>query len=148
MPNITRSESNQTMKFCQLIEYKMRNILLEKSCTKCGGETITRPFSENQNWAYLWISSLNFYTVYFYCISSWGLSKYIETKWQTTCFYLILTFFKKTKRGVELVSLLHFLHHFWRKIFLLLYSNNWPNFIFWLSLLREILYNMCNIVVG
>ena len=31
--------------------------------------------------------------------------------------------------GVKLVSLTHFLHDFWRGIFLTLYSNNWPNFI-------------------
>ena len=34
------------MKFGQLIECNMRNIFLEKSCTKCGGETSPRPFSE------------------------------------------------------------------------------------------------------
>ena len=32
------------MKFGQLIEYNMRNIFLEKSNTKCGGETITTLF--------------------------------------------------------------------------------------------------------
>ena len=30
--------------------------------------------------------------------SKWGLLKYIETKLQTTYFYLILSFFKKQKR--------------------------------------------------
>ena len=34
------------MKFGQLIECNMRIIFLEKSYTKCGGETIPRPFSE------------------------------------------------------------------------------------------------------
>ena len=34
------------MKFGQLIECNMRNIFLEKSYTKCGGETIPRPFSK------------------------------------------------------------------------------------------------------
>ena len=34
------------MKIGQLIEYIMRNIFLEKSCTKCGGESIPRPFSK------------------------------------------------------------------------------------------------------
>ena len=34
------------MKFGQLIEYNLRNIFLEKSYTKCGGETIPRPFSK------------------------------------------------------------------------------------------------------
>ena len=44
-PNISRSKSNQTIKFGQLIEYNLRNIFLKKSCTKCGGETSLRPFS-------------------------------------------------------------------------------------------------------
>ena len=33
------------MKYGQLIEYNMRNIFLEKSFTKCGGDTIPSPFS-------------------------------------------------------------------------------------------------------
>ena len=45
LPNISRSKGNQTMKFGQLIEYNMRNIFLEKSYTKCGGETSPRLFS-------------------------------------------------------------------------------------------------------
>ena len=47
LPNISRSKCNKTMKFGQLIEYDIRNIFLEKSYTKCGGETSPRPFSEN-----------------------------------------------------------------------------------------------------
>ena len=45
-PNISRSKGNQTMKFDQLIEYNMRNIFIEKSYTKCAGETIPRPLSK------------------------------------------------------------------------------------------------------
>ena len=44
--NISRSKDNQTMKFGHLIECNMRNILVEKSYTKCDGETSPRPFSE------------------------------------------------------------------------------------------------------
>ena len=40
LPNISRSKGNQAMKFGQLIEYNMRNIFVEKSYTKCAGETI------------------------------------------------------------------------------------------------------------
>ena len=47
------------MKFGRVIEYNMRSIFLEKSSPKCGGETIPR--------LYLWINSLNFHTLYFYC---------------------------------------------------------------------------------
>ena len=46
LPNISRSKGNQTMKYDQLIEYNMRNIILEKLHTKCGGETSPGPFSE------------------------------------------------------------------------------------------------------
>ena len=42
--NISRTKGNQTIKFGQLIKYNIRNIFLEKSYTKCGGETIPRPF--------------------------------------------------------------------------------------------------------
>ena len=45
-PNISRSKGNQIMKFGQLIKHNMKNIFLEKSYTKCGGETIPRPFSK------------------------------------------------------------------------------------------------------
>ena len=46
MLNISRSTVNQKKKFGQLIEYTMRNIFLEKSYKKCGGEIIPRPFSK------------------------------------------------------------------------------------------------------
>ena len=46
LPNISRGKCNQAMKFVQLIEYNMRNPSAEKSYTKCGGETIPRPFSK------------------------------------------------------------------------------------------------------
>ena len=86
---------------------------------------VPNPFLKNWNWAYLWINSLKFYEVYFHCMTRWGLSKYIETKLQTICFHLILSYFQKIKRGLELVSLPHFPHNFSRKkncYFLFLYS--------------------------
>ena len=46
LPNILRSKGNQTMTFSQLTECNMKNIFLEKSYTKCGGETCPRSFSE------------------------------------------------------------------------------------------------------
>ena len=45
LPDISRSKGNQAMKFGQLIEYNMKNIFLEKSYAKCGGETNSKPFS-------------------------------------------------------------------------------------------------------
>ena len=72
-----------------LIEYNIQNIFLEKSYTKCGGETIPDSFLKNLIWAYFWIDCLKFYTVCFYCMPSWGLLKYIETKLETICFHVI-----------------------------------------------------------
>ena len=46
--NTLRSKGNQTMKLGQLIKYNMRIIFPEKSYTKCGGETSTDAFQENQ----------------------------------------------------------------------------------------------------
>ena len=91
MPNISKTEVDQTMKFGQLTKnlkknLKFRNIFLEKAHTN--GFNIQNivhklfpdSFLKNQSWEYLWINSLTFYTVFFYCMPSWGLLKYIETK--------------------------------------------------------------------
>ena len=55
-----RGKGNQAMKFGQLIEYNMKNIFVEKSYTKCAGETIPGSLSKNQYLAYLWIDSVKF----------------------------------------------------------------------------------------
>ena len=39
------------MKFGQFIEYHMRNNFIEKSCTKCGGDTIPRTFFANSKFS-------------------------------------------------------------------------------------------------
>ena len=49
LPNISKSRSNQLIKLGQSKEYNIRNIFLEKSYRKCGGETIPRPFSKKKN---------------------------------------------------------------------------------------------------
>ena len=46
------------MKFGQLIEYNMRNIFIEKSYTKCGGETTARAAFKKQKLVDLWINSI------------------------------------------------------------------------------------------
>ena len=76
----------------------------------------------------------------------YGKLRTIKIYWNWAADLLLsphIKLFWKTKRGLELVSLPHFLHNFWRKIFLLLYSINWPNVIVWLLLLCEIFGNMC-----
>ena len=58
LPNISRSKGNQAMKFGQLKECNMRNIFLERSCTKRVEKLFLDPFLKNRNYAYLWINSL------------------------------------------------------------------------------------------
>ena len=53
LTNISISKANQTMKLDQLKEYNVRNIFLEKSLTKCGGETIPRRFSKKSKVEYI-----------------------------------------------------------------------------------------------
>ena len=46
------------MKFDQSIEYKMKSMFLEKSCTKCGGETIFHTFLLKMIIEHIWGSKL------------------------------------------------------------------------------------------
>ena len=82
----------------------MRNIFLEKSCTKCGGyKLVPDPFLKNQIWAYLWINSLKLYTVWFYCMSKLRTNRIY---WNWGADHLLLPhikFFWKTKRGLETI---------------------------------------------
>ena len=86
------------MKFGQLIQYNTRQNFVEKLYTKYGGETILRPYLKNQNLDHISGSIVYYkFIVCFSCMPSSGLSKDIETKPHTTCFYLIYSFFKKQK---------------------------------------------------
>ena len=50
-------------------------------------------------------------------------------------------------KGLGKVFPAHFVNDFLTKMFLMLYSINWPNIISWLPLLLEILSNMCVAIV-
>ena len=101
---------------------------------------------KNENWAYLWTNSVTFYTVCFYCMPSWGLSKYIKTNHQTACFYHIKSFFfffffKKKEIWNQFPCLISAL--LLKKNIYLAIFYNWPNFILLLPFFHEILGNMC-----
>ena len=144
MPNILRSKGNQTIKLGQLIEC---NIFLEKLCPIRGEETSPRPFSEKLKFTISldqWSKVLN--SLFLLHGKLWA----IEIYWNEAADHLLLPhikLFEKMKRGLELISLSHFPPNFWTKIFPLLYSINWPNFIVWLVLLCEIFGNMCIAIV-
>ena len=77
LPNISRNKDNQIITFGQLLEYNTRNIFLKKYTQNVMEKLF--PFQKNQDWTYLWINTLKFYGVCFYCTASWELSKYIKT---------------------------------------------------------------------
>ena len=55
--------------------------------------------------------------------------------------------FDLLEKDLGIVSPPHFVHDISKKMFLMLYSINWPNLIAWLFLLLEILINMCIAIV-
>ena len=72
----------------------MRNIFLEKSCTKCGGETSPISFSGKLKLS-ISLDQYPFHTVVFIASQVEYYLKYIESKLQNTYFYFILNTFKK-----------------------------------------------------
>ena len=50
-------------------------------------------------------------------------------------------------KDLGIVSPAHFVYDFSTKMFLMLYSINWPNFIAWLPFFLEILGNVCIAIV-
>ena len=84
LSNFSWSKSSQTMKFILLIEYKMRNIFLEKSGPNS--------FYKNQNWAHRWMDILKCYKFRCYDVSK-SSYKCPSVQVLTTCFYLTWNFF-------------------------------------------------------
>ena len=64
------------MKFGYLIEYNTRTFFVKNHTQNVMDKLVPDPILQNKNWTYLWINSLELYTVCFHCMPSWGLSKY------------------------------------------------------------------------
>ena len=105
--NSPRSKANQAMKFGQLIEYNLSNIFCKKSYTKCGGKAIYKPFSEKSK---LSISlDQQSKTLYNLFLMYAKLKTILKLNCRSLNFTSYKVFFRKTKTGLELVSLPHFL---------------------------------------
>ena len=130
------------MTYGQLIGYKKRNVFLQKSCKKWGRETSPR---------LLFVFKKSFI---------WGKSKfqYISIVHNLACNIIKrcrtwdywsrdMLNFDFLQKGLGIVSPPYFMKDVSRKIFLMLHSINWSNFIDWLPLLLETLCNMCIAVV-
>ena len=116
LPNISWSKGNQTMTYGQLIEYKKRNVFLQKSCKKWGRETSPR---------LLFVFKKSFI---------WGKSKfqYISIVHNLACNIIKrcrtwdywsrdMLNFDFLQKGLGIV------YNILRKMFLILYFINWPN---------------------
>ena len=107
---ISRSNGNQTMKLGQLIEYNLKNILLEKSQTKCFEESIPRSFSGKLKVS---MSLDQQFKVLYSLFLLYCKLRAIEIYRNYAADHLLLPhfeYFSKIKRGLELISKPRFLH--------------------------------------
>ena len=84
--NYLQKKGSQRMTFALLIEYIMKNIFLENHTQNVVEKLFPDLLLKSRDLVYLWIVSLNFNTVCFYCMPSWGILIYTETKLQNICF--------------------------------------------------------------
>ena len=118
------------MKFGELI-HNMRNIFLKKSYPKCG-ETSPNPLLKNQNWGY---RSKVLYCLFILYVQVEGYQSVLKVRCRPLAF-TSKKIFEKSWRVLEIVSLSDFLHDFWWKTFLTIYSINWPNYFYFLRCWR------------
>ena len=125
------------------MEYNKRNIFLQKSCRKWSKETSSRRL-------YVFLKSF-----------VWGKSKWSPALFQYISMALSLVYNKSKSRvliqryspfwffrkGSRTSFSAYFAYSFSRKMFFMLCSINWPNFIVLLSLLLEILSKLCIAIV-
>ena len=133
-PNKSRARHHRSLKLGSKLKYlNMRSIFLEKSYAKCGAEASRtschkKSKSLDQQPELLWSLFLLYIQVEAY-----------QNLLKLRCWSLAFTSIKTLNKVWNLVSLPHFLHDFWRKIFFTQNFIYWPNFIVWLSSLLEIL---------
>ena len=146
MLNISQVKGHQTMKFVQLIEHPKKNTFLEKLCRKWGRETSSRRLFLKKSFI---LGKSKWSAAWFHSISIALKSVYNRNKLFKTLHYWFrdMLNFDFLDKGLGIVSPAHFVYDFSTKMFLVLYSINWPNFIAWLPLLLEILGNMCVAIV-
>ena len=135
------------MKFGQLMEYNKRNIFAQKLCGRWGKETSSRPL-------FIFQKSLiggesKWSAAQFQYISIALNLPYNKNKLYKSLDYWFgaMLNFNFSEKSLGLVSSPHFVYDFSRELLLMLHSINWPSFIVWLSLLLEILGNICITIV-
>ena len=141
--NISRSKGHQKMTFGPLTEYNKRNIF----CKNHGlGRLVFFFFKKKKKLFVRWkqvVCSL--------------LSKYFDSPqlaYNKNKLYKTLNYWSRdmlnlnfSEKGLGLISTLHFVYNVSTKMFLMLYSTNWSNFIVWMPLFLEIMDNICVVII-
>ena len=94
---------NYNTHIAQSISQEVKNITWDTFFLKDHAQNmVEKLFPEsilkNQNWVYLWINSLKFYTVCFYTIPSWGYQNKLELSCRPLAFTSCKVFYKNRKR--------------------------------------------------
>ena len=131
------------MEFGQLIESINRKIFLQKTCRKWGRETSSKPLFVFWK-SFIWGKS-KWFGAYCQYISTVVNLPHDKNKLYKTLNYWSrdMLNFCFLEKGLGITSPPHFVYDLSTKMFPMLYSSNWPNFIVWLPLLLEILGTMC-----
>ena len=125
------------MKFGQFIEYRKSNIFLKNHAENEIGRLVPNFLLFFKKALYeVKASGLSLVSMYFGCLQhSMQWKQAVENVG-----LLIKRFvnFDFSEKGLGIASPPHFMSDFSRKLFLVLYSIDWPNFIVWLPLLLTI----------
>ena len=137
------------MKLGQLMEHPNRNIFLKKLWRKWGRETNSRPLFFKKKKKNFILGKSKWSAAWFQYILIALKLGYSRNKLFKTLHYWCrdMLNFDFLDKGLGIVSPAHFVYDFSSKMFFMLYSIKWTNFIAWLSLLLEILGNMCIVIV-
>ena len=107
-------------------------------------ETFFTKFSFHHKWNKAWLIVINM--VYTICLTSCRTTEVLKRLPVLRYFTWKLEFVSYTLSMI-VVSPPNFVNDFSKKIYLMLYSINWPNLIVWLHLLLEKSTNMCIVIV-
>ena len=142
LSSISRSKDNRAIKFGQLIEYEMKNIFLEESYRKCGGEASSRPFYKKSKLKISLNQQSEILHLLMKCSEMFSLCAQVEVyqnilklrRWLVFTLYKALIW--KTKRGLGLVFCFIFCMIFKEKCFscyiLLTDQISFPDYLYFL----------------
>ena len=104
LSNISISKGNQTMKFGQLVDMTWEIIFLKSDAKNVVEKLFPGLMLESQDWVYIWINSLKFDTVCFYCVLSWGYLNILKLTCKPLPFnsYATLLKNKRNRSGTSL----------------------------------------------